>query len=165
MTLLSNRTKMMLLTGLVCLFAAGTAAAQTNPATCMNDDDCVATPACGGDVCDWSVVGQMTCKAAGIAPERAGRLVHDHRRLQVQGHGRDVRGRLLHVHPPLRRAGCGRLRHGRHQRRHRHGGHRRGGGGGDGGGCSVAATAPTAASTLLVAIGLLVFARRRRGAS
>ena len=54
MTLLSNRTKWMLLTGLLCLFAAGTAAAQSNPATCVNDDDCVATPACGGDVCDWT---------------------------------------------------------------------------------------------------------------
>ena len=67
MTLLSNRTKWIVLTGLLCLLAAGTAAAQTNPATCTNDIDCVATPTCGGDVCDWSNVSNHVCKAAGSA--------------------------------------------------------------------------------------------------
>ena len=66
MTLLSNRTKWILLTGFVCLFAAGTAAAQTNPATCTNDVDCVATPTCGGDVCDWNAHTSMKCKPAGL---------------------------------------------------------------------------------------------------
>ena len=66
MTLLSNRTKLMLLTGIACLFGAGTAMAQSNPTSCVNDDDCIATPACGGDVCDWATSpGQMTCKPAG----------------------------------------------------------------------------------------------------
>jgi hypothetical protein len=35
-----------------------------NPATCTNDVDCIATPQCGGDICDWST--GMTCKPAGV---------------------------------------------------------------------------------------------------
>jgi len=67
MTLLPNRTKWtLLLSGLVCLFAAGPASAQTNPATCTNDIDCVATPQCGGDICDWnSTTAPMKCRPAG----------------------------------------------------------------------------------------------------
>ncbi len=61
MTLLPARMNWMLLAGLLCLFTAGTAVAQSNPATCVNDDDCVATPACGGDVCDWSDISNRRC--------------------------------------------------------------------------------------------------------
>jgi MYXO-CTERM domain-containing protein len=32
---------------------AGTARAVDNPASCTNDIDCIATPNCGGDLCDW----------------------------------------------------------------------------------------------------------------
>ena len=78
MTLLPARMNWMLLAGLLCLFTAGTAVAQSNPATCVNDDDCIATPACGGDVCDWATEpGLMQCKPAGAAAKGDGRLVHD----------------------------------------------------------------------------------------
>jgi hypothetical protein len=40
--------------------------AAANPATCVNDDDCIATPTCGGDVCDYSVQPPV-CKPAGGA--------------------------------------------------------------------------------------------------
>jgi MYXO-CTERM domain-containing protein len=70
MTAPSNRTQWTLLIGLCTLMLAGTAAAASNPATCTNDDDCVATPQCGGDVCDWndSTAG-MKCKPAGSYPK------------------------------------------------------------------------------------------------
>src|SRR5258708_1321516 len=35
-----------------------------NPATCMNDIDCVATPQCGGDVCNFGVTPHV-CAPAG----------------------------------------------------------------------------------------------------
>jgi hypothetical protein len=69
MTLLPKRTTWMLLTGLACLLAAGTAVAQSNPAGCTNDIDCVATPQCGGDICDWNnQASPMKCRAAGSYP-------------------------------------------------------------------------------------------------
>jgi hypothetical protein len=37
--------------------------AAANPATCVNDIDCIATPACGGDVCTYA--GSQTCTPAG----------------------------------------------------------------------------------------------------
>jgi len=70
MTLLSNRKMFSLLTGLAFLLVAGAAAAQSNPTTCTNDDDCIATPECGGDVCEWSATG-MKCKPAGGAAKGA----------------------------------------------------------------------------------------------
>ena len=54
------------LAGLVCLLAAGSARAASNPASCISDNDCVATPTCGGDVCNYNA-GQ-TCTPAGSAP-------------------------------------------------------------------------------------------------
>ena len=114
MTLLPDRTKWMLLTGLGCLLAAGTAAAQSNPASCTNDVDCVATPACGGDVCDWSTAPMMKCKPAGVKPAGMDGWCTTDDSCKCKGLGRDLRGRLLHVHPPLRRPGRGRLHeHGR----------------------------------------------------
>jgi len=164
MTLLSNRTKMMLLTGLVCLFAAGTAAAQTNPATCVNDDDCVATPACGGDICDWSVVGQMTCKAAGGHPKGQDGWCTTTDDCKCKDMGATcVAAYCTFTRPCDAPGGTGCATGGTS------GGTGTGGStgtagtsGGDSGGCSIAASAPTASSTLLLAIGLLVFARRRR---
>ena len=52
------------------LFGATPAQAQSNPATCENDDDCVATPQCGGDVCDWSMLPH-SCKPAGTGTKGA----------------------------------------------------------------------------------------------
>jgi MYXO-CTERM domain-containing protein len=46
-----------------CLFVSAEAFAAPNPATCKNDIDCVATPECGGDVCDY--FSGMVCKPAG----------------------------------------------------------------------------------------------------
>ncbi len=57
------------LAGLVCLLVAGSARAASNPATCINDIDCAATPTCGGDVCDYVTAPIQTCKAAGSQPK------------------------------------------------------------------------------------------------
>lgn len=46
----------------------GRSNAADNPTTCTNDIDCVATPACGGDVCDWGT-SPPKCKAAGSQPK------------------------------------------------------------------------------------------------
>jgi MYXO-CTERM domain-containing protein len=57
---------------LVSLLASpGRAAAASNPSSCLNDVDCVATPQCGGDVCDYNHAPTMTCKAAGTDPKGA----------------------------------------------------------------------------------------------
>jgi len=164
MTLLSNRTMSMLLAGILCLFAAGTAAAQTNPATCVNDDDCVATPQCGGDICDWSVLGQMKCKAAGISAKGTEGWCTTTDDCKCKDMGATcVAAYCTFTRPCDAPGGTGCATGGTS------GGTGTGGStgtagtsGGDSGGCSIAASAPTASSTLLLAIGLLVFARRRR---
>jgi hypothetical protein len=46
----------------LCLLLSGRAFAASNPASCINDVDCVATPTCGGEVCDF--VGTQKCVAA-----------------------------------------------------------------------------------------------------
>ena len=43
----------------------GLADAATNPPTCVNDVDCIATPQCGGDVCDHNTdAGMPVCVPA-----------------------------------------------------------------------------------------------------
>jgi hypothetical protein len=71
---MNARNKMLrslMLAGLVAgvLFASGAARAATNPASCVNDIDCVATPECGGDVCTYTGANPMTCVAAGGSPK------------------------------------------------------------------------------------------------
>jgi hypothetical protein len=44
---------------------SGEALAASNPASCDNDIDCVATPDCGGDVCTYSATGSPVCTPAG----------------------------------------------------------------------------------------------------
>jgi hypothetical protein len=167
MTLLPNRTKWtLLLSGLVCMFAAGTAAAQTNPASCTNDIECVATPQCGGDVCDWtSTTAPMKCRPAGTAVKGLDGwcTTTDDCKCKDMGATCDTLAlRCTFTRPcdapdagPCSTGGSG-------------GGGSSGtagtsgGGGGGGGGCNIASTAPTAGSTLLLAIGLLVSSRRRR---
>ena len=61
MTARSIRKMLFVLTMLAGAFAARSASAQS----CVNDIDCTANPACGGDVCDWVVTPLMTCKPAG----------------------------------------------------------------------------------------------------
>jgi MYXO-CTERM domain-containing protein len=51
------------LAGTVGLLTAGGGDAVAKPASCVNDSDCIATPECGGDVCDSTV---MECKPASI---------------------------------------------------------------------------------------------------
>jgi MYXO-CTERM domain-containing protein len=46
------------------LGGAATARAASNPGTCTNDIDCIATPECGGDVCDYP---QLKCMPANPA--------------------------------------------------------------------------------------------------
>ncbi|HEY4185562.1 MAG TPA: hypothetical protein VGP07_10860 [Polyangia bacterium] len=43
----------------------GQARAASNPASCENDIDCVATPECGGDVCTYTATGSPACTPAG----------------------------------------------------------------------------------------------------
>src|SRR5450432_1554879 len=56
----------LLLAGVLVFVGAGAAHAAANPTMCTNDIDCVATPSCGGDVCDYSTQ-PPTCKPAGGA--------------------------------------------------------------------------------------------------
>ena len=161
MTLLSNRTKWMLLTGFACLLAAGTAAAQTNPASCINDVDCVATPSCGGDICDWADTAHpMTCKAAGSHPKGMDGwcTVDTDCKCHDLGATCGANASCTFTRPcdapdagPCGTGGSGGS-----------GGGGTSGGGGGGGGCSIAATAPTASSLFLAMLGLLTLPRRRR---
>jgi MYXO-CTERM domain-containing protein len=57
------------LAGLVCLLLAASARAASNPTSCQNDIDCVATPQCGGDVCDYITAPIETCKPQGSQPK------------------------------------------------------------------------------------------------
>jgi hypothetical protein len=156
MTLLANRTKLMLLIGFVCLLAAGTAAAQTNPATCMNDIDCVATPSCGGDICDWTQT-PMKCAPAGKGTKGmegwctldTDCKCHDMGATCVAAYCTFTRPCDAPDAGPCTSTGTG-------------GSGGSSGGGGGGGGCSIAATAPAGASGLLLALGMLVVSRRRR---
>lgn len=47
------------------LCGSGEVRAASNPASCDNDIDCVATPECGGDVCTYSAAGSPACTPAG----------------------------------------------------------------------------------------------------
>jgi hypothetical protein len=44
-----------------------TPSGKANPSACINDIDCVATPNCGGDICDW--LAGMKCQPAGHSPK------------------------------------------------------------------------------------------------
>jgi MYXO-CTERM domain-containing protein len=44
--------------GLVILAGTGAARAATDPTSCVNDTDCIATPGCGGEVCDFLGTGK-----------------------------------------------------------------------------------------------------------
>jgi MYXO-CTERM domain-containing protein len=55
----------LLLAGILLAASAGVARAAANPTMCANDIDCIATPSCGGDVCDYGA-GE-TCQPAGGA--------------------------------------------------------------------------------------------------
>jgi hypothetical protein len=175
MTLLSNRTKWMLLTGFACLFAAGTAAAQTNPGTCTNDIDCVATPACGGDICDWSNLSTgMKCRPAGVGQKGNDGWCTTTADCKCKDMGATcVQAYCTFTRPcdAPGAAGCGSTGTGGSSGTGGStgtggsgttGSAGTSGGGGGGGGCSIAATAPAAGSALLVGLGLLAFARRRR---
>ena len=151
MTLLSNRTKMMLLTGLVCLFAAGTAAAQANPANCTNDIQCVATPTCGGEVCDWSDASNHVCKAAGSAAKGSDGWCTTTDDCKCKDLSATCVGVYCSFTRPCDAPDAGGCPTGGTS-----------GGSGDGGGCSVATAPSGGVATLLVSIGLLVFSRRRR---
>jgi len=185
MTSLSNRTTWMLFTGLACLLAAGTATAQSNPATCTNDIDCVATPACGGDICDWQTqLGQMKCRPAGAYDKgKDGWCTQDN-----DCKCKDLGATCVNLQCTFTRpcdapgaGGCttgtggsgGGTGTGGSTGGSGTGGSGTGtggssatagtsGGSGGGGGCSVAPTGPTGASILLAAVGLVAFARRRR---
>ena len=169
MTLLTARMNWMLLAGLLSLFTAGTAAAQGNPASCVNDDDCVATPACGGDVCDWATqVGSMTCKPAGAYPKGSDGwwTTTDDCKCRAMG-ATCVNFFCTFTRPCDAPGAAGCATGGTGGTGTGAGGSTgtagtSGGGSSDGGGCSVAAAAPIGASTLLVALGLLALSRRRK---
>jgi hypothetical protein len=60
--------KWSVLAGLGVLLVAGGAQAATDPTTCANDIDCVATPQCGGEVCPYTGAHPFTCQPAGTGP-------------------------------------------------------------------------------------------------
>ena len=181
MTLLPARMNWMLLAGLFCLFTAGTAAAQSNPTSCVNDDDCIATPACGGDVCDWNVQPTMTCKPAGGSTKGMDGWCSTTDDCKCKGMGATCMNFFCTFTRPCDAPGAGPCGSTGAAGSTGGGGSTgaagttgaagststgtagtSGGGSSDGGGCAVAATAPLGGSTLLVALGLLAFARRRR---
>jgi MYXO-CTERM domain-containing protein len=163
MTLLSNRTKWMLLTGLVSMLAAGTAAAQSNPTSCDNDDDCIATPACGGDVCEWPA---HVCKPAGSAAKGADGWCTTTADCKCMGMGATCEGVYCSFtracDAPGQTCATGGTGGSTGAGGSTGTAGTSGGGSSDGGGCSVAATAPAAGSALIVALGLIGFSRRRR---
>ena len=163
MTSLPHRMKCTLLAAFVCSFAAATAAAQTNPATCVNDIDCVATPTCGGDVCDWNGTPAQKCRPAGTSPKGMDGWCMMDTDCKCMGMGATCDTGTLHCTftRPCDGPDGGTCATGGSG-----GGGSSGtagtGGGGGGGGCNLSSTAPAGASALLVAIGLVVLARRRR---
>ena len=161
MNLLPNRTTMMLLTGIAFLFAAGTALAQSNPASCVNDVDCIANPACGGDVCDWGA--GMTCKPAGTAAKGMDGWCTTTDDCKCKAMGATCVNAYCTFTRPCDAPGaaaCGSTGTGGSGSTGSAG--TSGGGDSGGGGCSVGATAPAMGSALLVGLGLLAFSRRRR---
>ena len=178
MTASSNRTKWTLLIGACCLLAAGTAAAQSNPTSCVNDIDCVATPACGGDVCDWnnSAAG-MKCKAAGSYPALMDGwcTTTDDCKCKDMGATCDtanLRCTFTRACDAPGAGGCsstGTAGNGGGGSGGGAGGGAgssgsagtSGGGGGDGGGCSISGGETAGLSALFAALGLLVAFRRR----
>ena len=171
MTAPSNRTKWTLLIGLCSLLLAGTAAAQSNPSTCVNDDDCVATPQCGGDVCDWNdATAGMKCKPAGAYPKLMDGWCTTTDDCKCKDMGATCDGATLRctfTRPCDAPGGAGCATGGSSGT----GGSGATGTGGtsggtggtsDSGGCSVTGGATTSWSVMLAGLGLLFVSRRRR---
>lgn len=151
------RIQWTILAGLVCLFAAGTAAAQSNPATCVDDIDCVATPQCGGEVCDWSnAAAGMKCKPAGsTGPKGMDGWCTVDEDCKCHGMGATCVTAYCTFTRPCDAPDAGGCPATTGT------GGTSGGGGGGGGGCSVSGSSPPGWPALLVAIGLLMAGRRR----
>jgi MprA protease rhombosortase-interaction domain-containing protein len=175
MTLLSNRKTFSLLSGLAFLLVAGAAAAQSNPTSCTNDDDCIATPECGGDICDWSsTTSPMKCRPAGTSAKGMDGWCTTDDDCKCKAMGATCVTAFCTFTRPCDAPGAAGCGSGGATGTGGSGATGTGGSGatgtggtsggdsGDSGGCSIAATAPTAGSALLIAIGLLAFARRRR---
>src|SRR3954464_4497999 len=79
------------LAAVAALSTARTAAAQSNPTSCVNDIDCTATPQCGGDVCDYSTVPPM-CKPAGSQPKGSDGWCSTDAHCKCQGQGATCMG-------------------------------------------------------------------------
>jgi MYXO-CTERM domain-containing protein len=149
------KVKWMVLIGLGCVLATGTAAAQGNPSTCENDDDCVATPQCGGDVCDWNDATSAvhTCKPAGMYPKGSDGWCTTDDDCKCHSLGATCVNAFCSFTRPCDAPGAGGCPTG--------GGGTSGGGGGGGGGCSVASTPPGWPAALLLGLGLLAIPGRR----
>jgi MYXO-CTERM domain-containing protein len=148
-----------LLAGFVSLLGARSAAAATNPATCVNDVDCIATPQCGGDVCEYSTAGQM-CKPAGGAAKGADGWCTVDTDCKCMGQGATCVFPFCTFTRPCDAPDAGPCGAGGSG-----GGGTSGGsvGGGGGGGCSVAgSSAGIGWGALLGVVGLIVARRRRR---
>jgi hypothetical protein len=160
MTSLACRIKCTLLAAFVCLFAAGTAVAQSNPASCTNDIECVATPQCGGDVCDWNGTPAQRCRPAGGSPKGMDGwcTVDTDCKCMAMGATCDTGTLRCTFTRPCDGPDGGSCTTGSGGSSGTAGS----GGGGGGGGCSVTATTPTALSALLVGLGLVALSRRRR---
>jgi len=166
MTLLPARTKWMLLTGIVCLLAAGTASAQANPATCTNDIQCTATPECGGDICDWSQGLTHVCRPAGVGGKGADGWCTVDADCKCMGMG----ATCVYPYCTFTRAcdapgaaGCAATGGSTGSGGSGSGGSTgSGGGSGGGGGCSISGDVPAVGSALFAAFGLIVLSRGRR---
>ncbi len=157
---------------------AASSRAASNPASCVNDIDCVANPACGGDVCDYPA---LTCQPANAAAQGSDGWCTTDTDCKCHGQGAKCVGVYCTFTVPQSgaggAAGSGAAGHGAT------GGNTGGGSGGtpgtggtsasggsagptstsSGGGCSLGgAGAPRLAAVLLAALAGLIVARRRR---
>ena len=146
------------LAGIVSLGAARSVAAATNPTTCVNDIDCVATPQCGGDVCDYNVQPPV-CKPAGSQPKgQDGWCTHD-TDCKCMGQGATCVSLFCTFTRPCDAPDAGPCGAGGSGGGGTSGGS---GGGGGGGGCSLAGTDTGLGWAALLGVAGLIVARRRR---
>jgi MYXO-CTERM domain-containing protein len=160
MTTRATTTKAIFLAGLLSLGLAGGARAATNPASCVNDIQCVATPNCGGEVCDFNRTPTMTCKAAGTDPKGADGWCTVDSDCKCFSLGARCVSPYCTFTLPSQAPDAGSAGTGGSAGSGGSGGTTSSGGGG--GGCSIAGTSPLGGTLAFVVVGLVARALRRR---
>jgi len=163
MTVSARKLSLLFLAAVAALLTARSAAAATNPTMCANDIDCVATPQCGGDVCDYNTIPPM-CKPAGSAAKGSDGWCTTDTDCKCHGEGATCPNHIFCTFTlpcdapdagPCGAGGSGGGTSGSD------GGGGSGGGGG-GGGCNVAGSDAAIGWAALLGVAGLIAARRRR---